>query len=156
MHGHWRNLVVMATGTGRTVVAGLDYRRLSDAGLVDSVLFVAHREEILSQSQAIFRHIMRSGSFGERFVAGERPQEWRHVFASVQSLARLDLEKDLAADRFEMVIVDEFHHASEEWWGHTLQPSANQQLRRSRWLTPFAVGGGITGQRLAAGRSMNS
>jgi superfamily II DNA or RNA helicase len=114
VHGSWRNLVVMATGTGKTVVAGLDYRRLRDAGLVDSVLFVAHREEILSQSQAIFRHIMRSGSFGERFVAGERPQEWRHVFASVQSLARLDLEKDLSPDRFDMVVVDEFHHASEE------------------------------------------
>ena len=114
VHGSWRNLVVMATGTGKTIVAGLDYRRLRDVGLVDSVLFVAHREEILSQSQAIFRHIMRDGSFGERFVAGERPQEWRHVFASVQSLARLDLERDLPADQFDMVIVDEFHHASVE------------------------------------------
>jgi superfamily II DNA or RNA helicase len=104
----------MATGTGKTVVAGLDYRRLRDAGTVDSLLFVAHRDEILSQSMAMFRHIMRDGSFGERFVGGERPAEWRHVFASIQSLARLDLERDLAADRFDMVIVDEFHHASPE------------------------------------------
>ena len=114
VHGHHRNLVVMATGTGKTVVAGLDYRRLQEAGAVDSLLFVAHREEILGQSLSIFRHIMRDGSFGERFVAGERPSEWRHVFASVQSLARLDLARDLAPDRFDMVIVDEFHHASEE------------------------------------------
>lgn len=123
VHGSWRNLVVMATGTGKTIVAGLDYRRLRDADLIESVLFVAHREEILSQSQAIFRHIMRSGSFGERFVAGERPQEWRQVFASVQSLARLDLGKDLAADHFDMVIVDEFHHASEatKTYAHLLE-----------------------------------
>jgi superfamily II DNA or RNA helicase len=114
VHDYWRNLVVMATGTGKTVVAGLDFRRLRDAGLIDSLLFVAHRDEILTQSQATFRHIVRSGSFGERFVAGERPQEWRHVFASVQSLARLDLENELAPDRFDMVIVDEFHHASQE------------------------------------------
>ena len=114
VHGHHRNLVVMATGTGKTVVAGLDYRRLREAGHVDSLLFVAHREEILGQSLSMFRHIMRNGSFGERFVAGERPTEWRHVFASVQSLARLDLDRDLAPDRFDMVIVDEFHHASEE------------------------------------------
>jgi superfamily II DNA or RNA helicase len=113
VYGHYRNLVVMATGTGKTVVAGLDYRRLREAGQIDSVLFVAHREEILGQSLSMFRHIMRSGSFGERFVAGERPTEWRHVFASVQSLARLDLERDLPADRFDMVIVDEFHHASD-------------------------------------------
>jgi superfamily II DNA or RNA helicase/HKD family nuclease len=114
VHGHHRNLVVMATGTGKTVVAGLDYRRLHEAGNVDSLLFVAHREEILGQSLSMFRHIMRDGSFGERFVAGERPVEWRSVFASVQSLARLDLERELSPDRFDMVIVDEFHHASEE------------------------------------------
>ncbi len=114
VHDRWRNLVVMATGTGKTVVAGLDYRRLRQAGRVDTVLFVAHREEILSQSLSTFRHILRDGSFGEKFVAGERPRAWRHVFASVQSLARLDLERELAADRFDMVIVDEFHHASTE------------------------------------------
>jgi superfamily II DNA or RNA helicase/HKD family nuclease len=114
IHGNHRNLVVMATGTGKTVVAGLDYRRLRAAGEVDSLLFVAHREEILGQSLAMFRHIMRDGSFGERFVAGERPAEWRHVFASVQSLARLDLTGQLATDHFDMVVVDEFHHASRE------------------------------------------
>jgi superfamily II DNA or RNA helicase len=114
VHGHWRNLVVMATGTGKTVVAGLDYQRLRDARQVDSLLFVAHREEIPAQSLGIFRHIMRNGSFGERFVRGERPQQWRHVFASVQSLARVDLERDLDPARFDMIVIDEFHHASEE------------------------------------------
>jgi superfamily II DNA or RNA helicase/HKD family nuclease len=113
VHGHHRNLVVMATGTGKTVVAGLDYRRLRDAGTVDSLLFVAHRDEILTQSQSTFRHILRDGSFGERLVGGERPSEWRHVFASVQSLARLD-PGELDPARFDMVIVDEFHHAGPE------------------------------------------
>jgi superfamily II DNA or RNA helicase/HKD family nuclease len=113
VHDRRRNLVVMATGTGKTVVAGLDYRRLHAAGEVDSVLFVAHRDEILVQSQSTFRHIMRDGSFGERFVGGERPSAWRHVFASVQSLARLDLA-DLDPGRFDMVVVDEFHHAGPE------------------------------------------
>jgi superfamily II DNA or RNA helicase len=113
VHGSWRNLVVMATGTGKTVVAGLDYRRLRAAGEADTLLFVAHREEILSQSLSVFRHILGLGSFGERFVAGDRPEEWRHVFASVQSLARFDLERNLPPGHFDMVIVDEFHHASE-------------------------------------------
>lgn len=113
VHDRWRNLVVMATGTGKTIVAGIDYRRLREAGKVESLLFVAHREEILTQSLTTFRHITRDGSFGERFVAGSRPKDWRHVFASVQSLARLDLERDLDPTRFDMVIVDEFHHASE-------------------------------------------
>lgn len=113
VHGRTKNLVVMATGTGKTVVAGLDYRRLREANQVDSLLFVAHRVEILDQSRATFRHVMRDGSFGERFVAGDRPTEGRHVFASVQSLANLDLAQ-LDPASFDMVIVDEFHHAGPE------------------------------------------
>ncbi|HEV3312789.1 MAG TPA: DUF3427 domain-containing protein, partial [Chloroflexota bacterium] len=114
IHNRWRNLVVMATGTGKTVVSGLDFQRLSEQGHVDSLLFVAHREEILGQSLGVFRQITRNGSFGETFVAGRRPTEWQHVFASIQSLGRLDLERDLSPEHFDMVIVDEFHHASTE------------------------------------------
>jgi hypothetical protein len=58
----------------------------------------------------VFRHVLRDGTFGETLVAGTRPADWRHVFASVQSLHRLDLSTvDPAA--FDIVIVDEFHHA---------------------------------------------
>ncbi|WP_138732040.1 DUF3427 domain-containing protein [Modestobacter excelsi] len=110
IHGRWRNLVVMATGTGKTVVSALDYRRLLAAGTVDSVLFIAHRKELLTQSRSTFRHVLRRGDFGELLVDGERPRDWRHVFASVQSLAQLDLAQ-LDPARFDLVVVDEFHHA---------------------------------------------
>jgi superfamily II DNA or RNA helicase/HKD family nuclease len=109
VHGRNHNLVVMATGTGKTVVAGLDYRRLRRTG-IDSLLFVAHQERILRQSRGVFRQVLRDGTFGELFVGGDKPHEWRHVFASVQSLHRLDLN-ELDPERFDMVIVDEFHHA---------------------------------------------
>ncbi len=73
-------------------------------------VFVAHRDEILRQSQQVFQLVLREPGFGERLVAGERPQAGRHVFASVQSLAnRVD---ELDADAFDVVIVDEFHHAA--------------------------------------------
>jgi superfamily II DNA or RNA helicase len=108
LHGHRRNLVVMATGTGKTVVAAMDYRDLRRAGKVESLLFVAHQERILKQSQSVFRHVLRDGTFGERFVGGERPTQWRHVFASIQSLHRMD---EIDPAMFDMVIVDEFHHA---------------------------------------------
>ena len=110
VHGRHRNLVVMATGTGKTVVAALDYRRLRAAGSVESLLFIAHQEQILRQSRSVFRHVLRDGNFGDLLVGGERPEQWRHVFASIQSLHRLGPDQ-LAADRFDMVIVDEFHHA---------------------------------------------
>ena len=86
VHDRWRNLVVAATGTGKTVVAALDYRRLQEERGDLSLLFVAHRREILEQSRATFAAVMTDGTFGEIWVAGRRPSEWRHVFASVQSL----------------------------------------------------------------------
>jgi superfamily II DNA or RNA helicase len=110
VHGRWRNLVVMATGTGKTVVSALDYRRLRSAGAVERLLFIAHREELLTQSLSTFRHVLRQGDFGELFVGGQRPREWRHVFGSVQSLTQLDLA-ELDPAHFDMVVVDEFHHA---------------------------------------------
>lgn len=121
LHGRWRNLVVAATGTGKTILSALDYERLRRAGRVDSILFVAHRQEILDQSLRAFREVLRQGDFGERFVGGDRPKAWRHVFASIQSLHRLPAG-EIAPDRFDMVVVDEFHHAEaatyERWLNH--------------------------------------
>ncbi|GAA2753526.1 DEAD/DEAH box helicase [Amnibacterium kyonggiense] len=111
VHDRWRNLIVMATGTGKTVVAALDFRRLREQGRVRRLLFVAHRQEILAQSQSVFRHVLRDGAFGELYVGGAVPTDWEAVFASVQSLARMDLDR-LPPDHFDVVIVDEFHHAS--------------------------------------------
>ena len=113
-HGRWKNLVVAATGTGKTIVAALDYRRLRHdpaLGPDPRLLFVAHRQEILTQSLGAFRQVLRSGDFGELYVDGEVPSGWRHVFGSVQSLAQMDLAR-LPPDTFDIVVVDEFHHAA--------------------------------------------
>jgi superfamily II DNA or RNA helicase/HKD family nuclease len=110
VHDRWQNLVVMATGTGKTVISALDYRRLRAQGHVETVLFVAHRKEILTQSRSTFRQVLRRGDFGELLVDGTKPTQWQHVFASVQSLAQLDLA-ELKPDLFDLVVVDEFHHA---------------------------------------------
>jgi superfamily II DNA or RNA helicase len=113
-HNRWRNLVVAATGTGKTVIAALDYKRLCDdigTGRPLKLLFVAHRKEILQQSLVTFRHVLRDGAFGELYVDGHRPDEWQHVFASVQSLQNINLDRVLP-DSFDVVIVDEFHHAA--------------------------------------------
>ena len=110
LRGHHRNLIVAATGTGKTWIAAFDFKRLRDQGVGRSLLFVAHRDEILRQSQQVFQLVLRDPGFGERLVGGERPHAGRHVFASVQSLAnRVD---DIDPDAFDVVIVDEFHHAA--------------------------------------------
>jgi superfamily II DNA or RNA helicase/HKD family nuclease len=111
VHGRHRNLVVAATGTGKTVIAALDYRHLCD-GQTDrpSLLFIAHRREILEQSMRTYREVLSDASFGELYVGGFRPERWRHVFASVQSLNSYGITK-IPPDSYDVVVIDEFHHA---------------------------------------------
>ena len=109
--GHHRNLLVAATGTGKTVMAALDYLALRETLPRARLLFVAHREEILTQSRATFQHALRDPLFGDLWVGGARPQEFEAVFASVQSLAAAGLA-NLHPSHFDVVIIDEFHHAA--------------------------------------------
>ena len=111
-HGHWRNLVVAATGTGKTWVAAFDYARLRAAGTVSTLLFVAHRREILEQTRKVFRLVLRDPAFGELMVEGLRPAAGRAVFASIQSLHGERL-RALPPEAYQMVVVDEVHHATE-------------------------------------------
>ncbi|MEX1245061.1 MAG: DUF3427 domain-containing protein [Thermoanaerobaculia bacterium] len=110
-HGRHRNLVVAATGTGKTLVAAFDYKRLKASGGHGRLLYVAHRKEILKQSLGAFRHVLRDGAFGELYVDGERPEKGQHVFASIQSLSQMALDQ-MPPDAFDVVVVDEFHHAA--------------------------------------------
>lgn len=110
VHDRHRNLIVAATGTGKTVIAALDYRRLCHDGHRPRLLFVAHRREILEQSQRTYREVLADGAFGELYVGGARPERWQHVFASVQSLTSYGIET-IPRDAFDIVVIDEFHHA---------------------------------------------
>jgi superfamily II DNA or RNA helicase/HKD family nuclease len=109
--GHTRNLLVSATGTGKTVMAAVDYARLRSKLPRARLLFVAHREEILQQSLSTFRHALRDYAFGELWVGGTRPRKFENVFASIQSIRAATL-KDLDPAHFDVVVVDEFHHAA--------------------------------------------
>ncbi|WP_345204881.1 DUF3427 domain-containing protein [Fodinibacter luteus] len=111
VHGRHRNLLVAATGTGKTVVAALDYRRLAvDAPTLPGLLFIAHRREILQQSLRTYREVLADANFGELYVDGRRPERWEHVFASVQSLSAYGIT-NIPAGAYRIVVIDEFHHA---------------------------------------------
>jgi len=151
VHDRHRNLVVAATGTGKTIVAALDYRRLAESGGKDlTLLFVAHRREILEQSMRAYREVMSSGSFGELYVGGQRPDRWRHVFASVQSLSAYGVEK-LTPEHFDVVVVDEFHHAEANTYRRLLEKLKPMELL-GLTATPER-GDGIDVRNLFGGRA---
>ncbi len=71
---------------------------------------MAHRREILEQSLRTYREVLNDANFGELYVGGSRPERWRHVFASVQSLTSFGATT-MAPDAYDVVVIDEFHHA---------------------------------------------
>lgn len=128
VHDRHHNLVVAATGTGKTVLAALDYRRLRErAGRDPRLLFVAHRHEILTQSLRTYREVLRNQDFGELYVGGARPERWQHVFASVQSLNSYGVQ-NIPADHFEIVVIDEFHHAQARTYREVLEHLTPEEL----------------------------
>lgn len=110
VHGRYRNLVVAATGTGKTVISAFDFRRFYEKNPGTKLLFVAHRKEILQQSLGTFRGILKDHNFGELWVDGEEPTEYQYLFASVQTLNNRLERLDLSANYFDFIIIDEVHH----------------------------------------------
>jgi superfamily II DNA or RNA helicase/HKD family nuclease len=111
LHERRRNLVVAATGTGKTVIAAFDYQRqIHQSALRPRLLFLAHREEILRQARDTFRHVLRDESFGELLAGGRDPATFDYLFATVQSVNARGLLDRFAPDHWEYVVVDECHH----------------------------------------------
>ncbi len=109
-----RNLVVAATGTGKTVISAFDYQRFckSHPGAANRLLFVAHREEILRQSRDTFQGVLKDPNFGDLFVGSYRPESVDHLFISVQTMNSQALYDKLPVDYYDYIVVDEFHHAA--------------------------------------------
>ena len=114
VRGYTRNLVVAATGTGKTVISALDYKRFCKQrhGKPCRLLFVAHREEILRQSLYTFRAVLKDANFGELFVGSYKPERIDHLFLSIQTFNSQDLAAKTAPDYYDYIVVDEFHHAA--------------------------------------------
>ena len=110
VHGHFRNLVVAATGTGKTVIAAFDFKRYREKHPDCHFLFIAHRQEILQQAMQTFRIVLDDPNFGSVWDGNNEPSSYKHVFASKDTLRnRLD-QLHLTDDYYHYMVVDEVHH----------------------------------------------
>ena len=114
VRGQYRNLVVAATGTGKTVISAFDYKRFRKQNPDRScrLLFVAHREEILKQSLYTFRGVLKDQNFGEMFVGNYKPTSIDNLFMSIQTFNSQDFTEKTTPNFYDYIIVDEFHHAA--------------------------------------------
>lgn len=113
VHGRWRNLVIAATGTGKTVVAAFDFKRFFEEKKRQArLLFVAHRQEILQQALVTFRAVLRDQNFGELQVGPYGATRLEHLFCSVRMLVSRRLWERVGTDFYDYVVVDEAHHGT--------------------------------------------
>lgn len=110
VHKRFRNLVVAATGTGKTLISGFDFARFIKEQPDANFLFIAHREEILKQARAAYRGVLRNSAFGEIWVGGHRPEHYRQLFVSIQTLNNQLSQLNLTFDYYDYIVIDEVHH----------------------------------------------
>lgn len=112
--GHHKNLVVAATGVGKTVISAFDYKNFSRAnkGKANRLLFIAHREDILMQSMKTFRTILRDRNFGGLYTGNYTPDNIDHIFMTIQTFNSKKFNEITTSDFYDFIIIDEFHHAS--------------------------------------------
>ncbi|HHX34612.1 MAG TPA: DEAD/DEAH box helicase family protein [Gammaproteobacteria bacterium] len=114
--GFSRGLVVLATGMGKTWLAAFDALQMQ----AKRVLFVAHREEILLQAQAVFNRVHHNAHTG-LFQGALKEDNADFIFASVQSLSQPGALERFTSEHFDYIVVDEFHHASAPSYRSILQ-----------------------------------
>lgn len=116
IHNRYKNLIVAATGTGKTVVSAFDYKRFRKKHPEERnrLLFIAHRQEILEQSLDCYRGVLKDENFGDLLVGKYEPAAGyaEHLFISIQSFNSKDIETLVDPDYFDFIAIDEFHHAA--------------------------------------------
>lgn len=119
--GRYRNLIVAATGVGKTVISAFDYKRFKEENPRARLLFVAHREEILKKSRDTFRYICKDLNFGELLVGKNKPESIENLFVSIQSLNASKLIERTSQDFYDYIIIDEVHHGAAQSYKKLLE-----------------------------------
>ena len=118
--GNFRNLIVAATGTGKTVISAFDYQAFCQHQIKTKhssrILFTAHREEILRQSLRTYRSVLQEPNWGTLWVGSYAPEEetdYEHLFVSISMFnSRFEsLFSKLPADYYDYIVIDEAHHS---------------------------------------------
>ncbi|MGE5701754.1 MAG: DEAD/DEAH box helicase family protein [Clostridia bacterium] len=103
--GYNRAMVVMATGLGKTYLAAFFAQRFQ------KVLFIAHREELLLQAARSFQTVMPNRSTGV-YDGKNKERSADSVFASIYTLSMNKHLESFNKNEFDLIIMDEFHHAA--------------------------------------------
>lgn len=128
IHQRYKNLVVAATGTGKTIISAFDFERYYLVNPEANFLFIAHREEILKQAQSAYRGVLKNSSFGELWVGNHKPSSYKHLFTSIQSLNNNLTSLGLSSNYYDYIVIDEVHHIAASSYRSVLEHFSPQIL----------------------------
>ena len=110
-NGAKKALVISATGTGKTYLSALDVRQVNP----ERVLFIVHREQILSKSLESFQRVLGfSDDEACLYKSGVDIADKKYIFATIQTLSRDEHLKRFAPEFFNYILIDEVHKAGAE------------------------------------------
>lgn len=112
IYNSFRNLIISATGTGKTMISAFDYKKFRIKNKTSKLLFIAHRKEILEQSLSTFRMVLKDQNFGELWTGKDELINENNIFATVQILASKNNYEKYPKDYFDYIVLDETHHAA--------------------------------------------
>lgn len=112
-----RALVISATGTGKTYLAGFDVRQFNPK----KMLFIVHREQILNKAVESFKKIMGGPDSDYGILSGNsKDLHAKYLFATIQTVSKDSYQQQLGRDAFDYILIDEVHKAGANSYTKTI------------------------------------
>ena len=116
----YKNLIVAATGTGKTAISAFDFKDFRKEFIKSErreprLLFIVHRMKILKQARFTYRSVLVDGNFGQLWVGDHKPDSGSslaNLFVSIQTFnSNKDTFERLGEDYYDYIVIDEAHHS---------------------------------------------
>jgi superfamily II DNA or RNA helicase len=98
------------TGTGKTYASAFAMRELHPKRL----LFVVHREQIAKQAMSSYRKIFGSEKSYGLLSGNQKDMDAECKFSTMQMMAKPEIHEQFSKDTFDVIVLDECHHAGSE------------------------------------------
>ena len=129
-----RALLLSSTGTGKTLASAFALREMNPR----RALFLVHREQIAKQAIRSYKLVFGSSISYGLLSGTSKDKDQDFLFATMQMMAKPDIYTQFSKDEFDVIILDECHHAGADsyqrimgyftpkfWLGMTASPDTN-------------------------------
>ena len=105
--GAKRALLISATGTGKTYASAFAVKDFAPK----KMLFLVHREQIAKQALKSYRRVLGNKVNLGLLSGADKDMQADYLFATMQSMAKIDTLNKFSPDEFDLIVIDEVHRA---------------------------------------------